>query len=74
MSHYKDDPPVLYITYALDEPDTSVVLDVSYTLAAARRAARTSAWSGYCYRSERRPDGSFSRPEFVAVIPGAELK
>lgn len=60
--------PVLFITYSYDDPGEASVLDVSPTLAAARRWMRGR--SGYCYRVERLTDGRYGNETFVTVFNG----
>lgn len=56
--------PVLFLTFAYDDPDEAPVLDVSESLKAARRWMRGR--SGYCYRVELLPDGSYGNDQFIA--------
>lgn len=59
--------PVLFITYAWDDPDEANVLDVSPTLKQAREWMRGRG-EGYCYRVERLPDGAYGNESFVEII------
>ena len=58
--------PVLFITYAYDDPDDAPVLDVSGSLREMRREMRGR--SGFCYRVERQPDGSYANETFVEAV------
>jgi hypothetical protein len=58
--------PVLFITYAYNDPDDAPVEDVSGTL------DETRYWmtgrSGFVYRLERLPDGEYGNEMFVEAI------
>ncbi len=58
--------PLLFITYAYDDPDEAPVEDVSGSLKATRRWMKGR--SGYVYRVERLRDGSYGNETFVEVI------
>lgn len=56
-------PLVQFITYAYDDPDDAPVLDVSRTVADARRHGS----GGFMYRVERLPETTWadpSKPEY----------
>jgi hypothetical protein len=57
---------VLFITYAYDDPDHAPVEDVSGSLKKARYWMRGR--SGYVYRVERLPDGSYGNEQFIEAI------
>jgi hypothetical protein len=50
-------PPVQFITYATDDPDNGIVLDVSPTLEAVRHWM--DGRSGFVYRVERLPEAEW---------------
>jgi hypothetical protein len=58
--------PVLYITYAFDDPDEASVLDVSGSLKEARMWMYGQI--GFVYRCRRQADGSYSDLEFVEKL------
>lgn len=58
--------PVLFITFAYDDPDEASVLDVSDSLAETRHHMRGR--SGYVYRIERQPDGSYGNEHFMEFL------
>lgn len=57
--------PVLFITYAYDDPDEAPVIDVSGTLEEARREANQRGYGCFIYRVERQPNGTYSNEQFV---------
>lgn len=61
-----EDRPVLFITYAYDDPAEAPVEDVSGSLAATRRWMKGR--SGYVYRLERQPDGTYGNEQFIEII------
>lgn len=58
--------PVLFITYAYDDPDEAPVEDVSGSLKAARRWMKDR--HGFVYRVERQPDGTYGNEQFVEQL------
>ncbi len=62
----KDTRPVLFITYAYDDPDEAPVEDVSGSLESTRRWMK--ARSGFVYRVERLPDGTYGNDQFIEAI------
>jgi hypothetical protein len=62
----KETRPVLFITYSHDDPDEANVLDVSGSLEETREWMRGR--SGYVYRVERLPDGSYGNDQFIEFI------
>lgn len=62
----KETRPVLFITYAYDDPDDAPVLDVSGTLKETKRQMR--GHSGFVYQLERQADGSYGNAQFVEAL------
>jgi len=63
VAHQREQRPVLFLTYARNDPDNAPVIDVSGTIVEARHQMRGR--SGFTYRVERLADGSYGHEEFV---------
>lgn len=61
QSPARETRPVLYLTYAYDDPDRAPVLDVSESLREAREMGNAGK---PCYRVERMADGSYAHEQF----------
>src|SRR3990167_7403263 len=55
--------PVIWITYAYDDPNEAPVQDVSGSLSRARFWMKDR--SGFVYRVERLPDGRYGNEQFI---------
>ena len=62
----RDTRPVIYVTFAYDDPDTAPVLDVSGSIREARQQGNGGA---YCYRLVRQDDGTYQADYLVEVLP-----
>jgi hypothetical protein len=58
--------PVLFVTYAYNDPDSAPVEDVSGSLKETRYWMRGR--SGFVYRVERQADGTYGQETFVKAI------
>jgi hypothetical protein len=58
--------PVIYVTFAYDDPDHAPVLDVSGSIEEARTQGNSGA---YCYRLIRVAAGTYDVEYLVEVLP-----
>jgi len=58
--------PVIYVTFAYDDPDHAPVLDVAGSMEEARAQGNTGA---YCYKLTRVAAGVYDLDYLVEVLP-----
>lgn len=64
MGQQVETRPVMFITYAYDDPDEAPVIDSSGTLEEARRNRREAGY-GFTYRVTKIRDGEYGDEHFV---------